>query len=94
VDGAEALMPRRSLIDLMTLRLAFERSGKSVPVPVAEPALPPLPPEPPADEALGILTEADLDEPNRGKIEWVVRPHVAPVGRDWDYNPWSRERLK
>jgi hypothetical protein len=89
-------MARRSLIDLMTLRLAFERSGKSVPVPVAEPALPPLPPEPPADEALGILTEADLDEPNRGKIEWVDRPPSLPVQRrlDWDYNPFSAKRLR
>jgi hypothetical protein len=91
--GAGVLMARRSLIDLMTLRLAFERSGKSVPVPVADPASPPLPPE--TVEALENPTAAEPDEPNRGKIEWVVRPHVAPVGRiNWDYNPWSRERLK
>jgi hypothetical protein len=88
-------MPRRSLIDLMTLRLAFERSGKSVPVPVAEPALPPLPPEPPA-EALESPTEADLGEPNLGRIEWVDRPPSLPVQRrlDWDYNPFSAKRLR
>jgi hypothetical protein len=86
-------MPRRSLIDLLALHIAFERSGRAVPV--AAQASPPPPPDPPADEPLGILTDADPDEPNRGKIEWVARPPAAAVGRAVsDYDPWSKERLK
>jgi hypothetical protein len=85
-------MARRSFIDLMELRLAFERSGRTAPV--AAQVSPPPPPAPPV-EASEFPTEADLDEPNLGKIEWVARPCGVPVGRiNWDYNPWSRERLK
>jgi hypothetical protein len=84
-------MAKRSFIDLLELRLAFERSGRTVPVAAQE--SPPAPPDPPADEPL--QTEAELAEPNLGKIEWVARPCGVPVGRiNWDYNPWSRERLK
>jgi len=64
--GAGKLMPRRSLVNLMTLRLAFERSGRTVPVAAQE--SPPPPPAPPV-EALENPTEADPDEPNRGKLE-------------------------
>jgi hypothetical protein len=85
---------RRSLVDLMALRIAFERSGRVVAVPVAAQASPPPPPEPPV-EALEIPTEAEPVEQDRAKAAWVPRPHGVSVGRiDWDYNPWSKERLR
>jgi hypothetical protein len=87
-------MARRSLVDLMELRLAFERSGRTVPVAAQD--VPSAPPDPPADEPLQIVTDAEpVDEPNRGKLEWVTRPHAVPVGRiNWDYDPLSKERLR
>jgi hypothetical protein len=90
VDGAEALMGRRSLVDLMALRIAFERSGKAVPVVAQE-----SPPDPPV-EALEIPTEAGPDEPNRGSLAWVAMPPSLPVQRriDWDYNPFSPDRMR
>jgi hypothetical protein len=85
---AGVLMARRSFIDLMELRLAFERSGRTVPVAAQE--SPPAPPDPPV-EALEIPTEAEPDEPNRGTLAWVAKPHAVPGGRiDWDYDPWRR----
>jgi hypothetical protein len=86
--GAGVLMGRRSLIDLMALRIAFERSGRVVAV--AEPASTREFPELPA-KASESPTEADLDEPDRGKVQWVTRTPVAATGRfDWDYDPWRR----
>ena len=42
----------------------------------------------PADEPV-----LDVAEPNRGSLEWVVRPHAEPVGRiNGDYNPFSPDR--
>jgi hypothetical protein len=79
---------RRSLVDLMALRIAFERSGRVLPI--AAQASPHPPPDPPADEALEFPTE-ELAAPNRGKLEWVTRAPAATTGRfDWDYDPWRR----
>jgi hypothetical protein len=87
--GAGVLMAKRSFIGMLELRLAFERSGRTVPIAAQE--SPPPPPDPPADEPLEIPTEADLGEPVRGSLAWVVRPHAVPAGRpDWDYDPWRR----
>ena len=85
---AGKLMARRSFIGMLELRLAFERSGRVLPVAAQE--SPPAPPEPQV-EALEKPTAADPDEPNRGSLAWVARPHGVPVGRlDWDYDPWRR----
>jgi hypothetical protein len=54
-------------------------------------------PDPPARpvEALEIPTAAEIDEPNRGKVQWVTRSHAVPSGRViHEYDPISPEGLK
>jgi hypothetical protein len=82
---AGGLMGRRS-VDLLALRLAFERSGLSVTV--TEPAKPD-PPE------IVTVTKRDPPEPDPPRCHWVLRwPHEPVAKVAWDYDPWSKERLK
>ena len=88
------LMGRR-YIDLLALRLAFERSGTVLPV--AEPDPPAAPPcEPPLDTVTVTIPDEMLGVvPDPPRAQWVTRSH-GPVGRvvPWDYDPLSPERLK
>ncbi len=81
-------------IGLQDLRLAFERTGAVLPAapPAAPPA--PLPAPPPPDPADDIPAELLVDHPDTPRCQWISPWLRDPVVRiDWDYNPWSKERL-
>jgi hypothetical protein len=79
------LMARR-YVDLMALRAAFQRSG----LPVAEPAT--VTPAPPPDTVT--VTKRDPPEPDPPRCRWVTGWREPEQRPGWDYNPWSKERLK
>jgi hypothetical protein len=70
-------------IGLQELKLAFERAGTVLPA--AEPPAP----EAPVERAHRII------EPDPPRCQWVSPYHREPVELvRWEYDPWSKERLR
>jgi hypothetical protein len=79
-------------IGLRDLRQAFERAGTVLPA--APPA--PLPAPPAPDPADDIPPELLISLPDPPRVQWrrsEPEPGVV-TGVRWDYDPWSKERLR